>query len=78
MLTPTDIKNIENFENLKVNTRRVFKHRLIKKFRNFQEDLEFVLIHYEKLNLKADKIIDIVQLAKLLKLYEDLKKLPNR
>lgn len=43
----------------------------------FQEDLEIVLLHYEKLNLKADRIIDIVQLTKLLKLYEDLKKLPN-
>jgi len=77
MLTPTDKKNIKNFKNLNINHQRVFKHRLIKKFMKFQEDLEIVLLHYEKLNLKADRIIDIVQLTKLLKLYEDLKKLPN-
>ena len=77
MLTPTDKKNLEDFKNLKINTQRVFKHRLIKKFRSFQEDLEFVLLHYEKLNLKVDKIIDINQLTKLLELYENLSKLQN-
>ena len=77
MLTPTDKKNLKNFKNLSINHQRVFKHRLTRKFRKFQEDLEFVLLHYEKLNLKADKIIDIVQLIKLLELYENLSKLQN-
>jgi len=77
MLTPTDIKNMENFENLKEGHKRIFKHRLIKKFRQFQEDLEVVLLHYEKMKIKVDKIIDINQLTKLLKLYEDLCLLQN-
>ena len=78
MLTPSDIKNINNFENLKEGHKRTFKHRLIKKCRQCQKDLEIVLLHYEKMNIKVDKIININQLTKLLKLYEDLKKLPNR
>jgi len=77
MLTPTDKKNIENFEKLNLNHQRVFKHRLIKKFREFQEDLEFVLLNYERLGIKVDKIINIVQLTKLLELYENLSKLQN-
>ena len=77
MLTPTDFRNIANFENLNLNHQRVFKHRLIRKFRRFQEDLEFVLRHYEKMNIKVDKIIDINQLTKLLELYENLSKLQN-
>lgn len=77
MLTPTDRKNIENFDSLTLNHQRVFKHRVIKKFRQFQEGLEFVLLHFEKLGIKVDKIIDINQLTKLLELYEDLSKLQN-
>jgi hypothetical protein len=77
MLTPSDFINIKNFENLDINHQRVFKHRLIKKFRKFQEDLEFVLLYYEKMNIKVDKIIDINQLTKLLELYENLSKLQN-
>jgi hypothetical protein len=77
MLTPTDKKNIENFKNLSINHQRVFKCRLIKKFRKFQEDLEIVLLNYERLGIKVDKIVDIVQLTKLLELYENLSKLQN-
>mgnify|MGYP001564963605 CR=1 FL=1 len=77
MLTPTDKKNIETFDNLTLNHQRVFKHRLIKKFRQFQNDMEFVLLHFEKLDIKVDKIADINQLTKLLELYENLSKLQN-
>ena len=77
MLTPTDKKNIETFDSLILNHQRVFKHRLIKKFRQFQEDLEFVLLHFEKLGIKVDKIVEINQLTKLLELYENLSKLQN-
>jgi len=77
MLTPTDKNNIKNFESLKEGHKRTFKHRLIKKCRQFPEDLEVVLLHYEKINIKVDKIIDINQLTKLLKLYENLCLLQN-
>ncbi len=77
MLTPTDKQNIENFDKLNVNHKRVFKHRLIQKCQQFQKDFEFVLLNFEKLNLKVDKITDIVQLTRLLELYEDLSKLQN-
>lgn len=77
MLTFTDKKNIETFGSLTLNHQRVFKHRLIKKFRRFQEDLEFVLLYFERLDIKVDKVIDINQLTKLLELYENLSKLQN-
>ena len=77
MLTPSDIKKIKNFENLTISHQRTFRHRLCKKFIRFQQDLEVVLLHYEKMNIKVDKIIDINQLTKLLELYENLSKLQN-
>jgi len=77
MLTPTDKQNIKNFDKLSINHQRVFKHRLIQKCQQFQKDFEFVLLNFEKLNLKVDKITDIVQLTRLLELYEDLSKLQN-
>lgn len=77
MLTPTDKKNIENFETLTLNHQRVFKHRLIQKCVKFQKDFEFVLLNFSKLNIKVDKIVDIAQLTKLLELYEDISKLQN-
>jgi len=77
MLTPSDIKKIKNFENLTISHQRTFRHRLCKKFIRFQKDLEIVLLHYEKMNIKVKKIIDINQLTKLLELYENLSKLQN-
>lgn len=77
MLTNSDKNNIKNFERLKINQKRVFKHRLIRKFRDFQIDLEFVLLNYERLGIKADKIVDIIQLSKILDLYSDISTLQN-
>ena len=77
MLTPTDKKNIKRFETLTLNYQRVFRHRLIRKFKKFQEDLEVVLLNYERLGIKVDRIVDIIQLIKLLELYENLSKLQN-
>jgi len=77
MLTPTDKQNIENFDKLSINHKRVFKHRLIRKCQQFQKDFEFILLNFQKLNLKVDKVTDIVQLTRLLELYEDLSKLQN-
>lgn len=78
MLTPTDKKNIKDFNNLNINHQRVFKHRLIKKFQQFQQDLEIVLLNYEMLNIKVKKIVNINQLIKLLEIYENLSKLQNK
>ena len=77
MLTPSDRKKIEDFEKLNVNHQRVFKHRLIKKCLQFQKDIEFILLHHEKLKIKVDKIIDIDQITKLLEIYENLCLLQN-
>jgi len=77
MLTPTNKKNIKDFENLPINHQRVFKHRLMKQCRQSLKDIEYVLLNYEKLNLKVDKVVDINQLTKLLELYEKLCLLQN-
>lgn len=77
MLTPTDKKNINNFEKLNINHQRVFKHRLIKKCSNSLKDIEYVLLNQETLKVKIDKIIGVVQLVNLLELYENLSKLQN-
>jgi len=77
MLTPTDLKNIKNFQSLNLNHQRVFKHRLIKKCRSSFKDIEYILLKREKLNIKIDKIIDIIQLVSLLDLYEKFSLLQN-
>ena len=77
MLTPTDKINIEKFNILNLNHQRVFRHRLTRKFQQFQHDLEIVLLNHEKLGIRINKIVDINQLTKLLELYEDLNKLQN-
>ena len=77
MLTPTDLKNIKDFKKLKINHQRVFKHRLIKKCLKFQKDFEYLLLNHERLNLKIDKVIDIIQLENVVETYENLQKLQN-
>ena len=77
MLTPTDKRKIENFENLNTNHQRVFKHRLIKKCSVSFQEVEFVLRNYKKLGIKIEKVVDIVQLATLLELYSKLNLLQN-
>ena len=77
MLTPTDKNNIKDFENLKVTHQRTFKHRLIKKCAQFPKDLKFVLLHYEQLNLKIEKLINPLLLFEIIELYENLLKLQN-
>ena len=77
MLTPTDKRNIENFENLNTNHQRVFKHRLIKKCSVSFQEVEFVLRNYKKLGIKIEKVVDIARLATLLELYSKLNLLQN-
>lgn len=77
MLTPTDKDNLENFEKLKPNSRRVFKHRLIKKCNSALKDIEIVAGYHEKLKLKIDKFLDINKIVDIMKLYEDLCLLQN-
>lgn len=77
MITPSDKKKIEEFNQLTTNHKRVFKHRLIKKCLNAQEDLLFVLRQFNKLNLKIDKIILPQKIFEILEIYENLCKLQN-
>ncbi len=70
MLTPSDRKNIENFENLKSNHQRVFKHRLRMKCLSAIKDIRYVLSNCIKLDIKPDRFIDINELVDLLEDYD--------
>ena len=75
MLTPTDLKNIKNFDDLNKNHQRIFKFRLKGKCSRIFQDLDYLLLNYSKLKLKKEEIIDINRLISLIKTYEDLEKL---
>ena len=77
MLTPTDQKNLNNFEKLVSNHQRVFKHRIIEKCNSALRDIEIVAGYHKKLKLKIDKFLDIKKLVDLMELYEDLCLLQN-
>jgi len=77
MLNPTDLENIRNFENLNANSQRVFKHRLKKKCISAITDIQYVLAHYKKLNIKIDKFLEVNEVINLLDQYENLCLLQN-
>jgi hypothetical protein len=77
MLTPTDIENLKNFEKLKPNHKRVFKHRITEKCISSLKDIEVVLTYHEQLRLKINKILDIDHLMNLMEWYEKLCLLQN-
>lgn len=77
MLTPTDKKNIQQFESLKPNHQRVFKHRLSHKCLSSIKDIEYILLNYNKLGLKPDKFVDINSLISLMTTYENVCLLQN-
>jgi len=77
MLTPSDRKNIKNFKFLDVNHQRVFKHRLIKKCESSINDIIYILVSYENMPFKLDKLLDVEKIVEILELYENLSKLQN-
>lgn len=77
MLTPTDKRNLKNFEKLTSNHQRVFKHRIKEKCNSALKDIGVVANYHEKLKFKVDKILDINQLVNLMDLYEKLSLLQN-
>ncbi len=58
MLTPSDIKNIENFHKLNKNHQRVFRFRIKNKSKNAIRDLNFLLLNHRNLKLKVEDFID--------------------
>ena len=75
MLSNIDIKNIRNFENLKVNHQRVLRWKLRKKCTKLLYHLEYLLLNHDKLKIKPNEIIDTEQLKKVIDLYENTQKL---
>ena len=77
MLTPTDKNNMENFKRLSGGHQRTFKHRLKIKCTTAIKDIQFVLTNYEKLGIKPDKFVNIIELTNLMEQYENLCLLQN-
>jgi len=77
MLTPSDLWKIENFYKLNKNHQRVFRHRIKEKFKKAPEDMVYVLLNYEKIKLKPNKLVDIDSLKNLIETIESLETLQN-
>jgi len=77
MLTPSDIKNIENFDKLNSNHQRVFRFRIKNKCKYSIKDLNYILLNYNKLKLKLDDFIDIDSLINFVDTIEKLEALQN-
>ena len=77
MITPSDLKKIENFYELNSNHKRVFRHRLVRKCLQFQRDLEIVMLNSKTLKIDIDKIINLNQLINLVELYQNKEALQN-
>ena len=77
MLTPTDIKNIENFQRLNKNHQRVFRYRIKNKSKKSIKDLNYLLLNYNKLKLKIEDFIDPDYLISLVDTIKELEALQN-
>lgn len=77
MLTPSDKSKIQNFDKLKENHKRVFKHRLKKKCILAVEDIKYLLLNYEELSLKPRGFININSVIDIIELYEKVSLLQN-
>ena len=71
MLSRQSIYNIDNFDKLSSNYRRVLKHRLKKKCNRAIIDLQYILLNKDKLKLKKDDIVNPLQLIDLQEAYEN-------
>ena len=70
MLTPSDLKKIENFHKLTPGHRRVFKHRTKKKCENALWGFSYLLSNLDTLKFKAEDVIKIELLHELVETYE--------
>jgi len=70
MLTNRQIENIQNFDNLNSNHRRVFRYFLRKKCEKTIKHLTFVLLNHQNLNMKPEDIVNLKDLAELVRAVE--------
>lgn len=76
MLTPTDFNHIRNFDKLRYNHQKIFRHRVKKKCKNTLKDIKYVLLNYQKLRIRfPEKIVNVDDLVDLIQVLEDLKKI---
>jgi len=70
MLTNRQIENIQNFDKLNSNHRRVFRYQLRKKCEKTIKHLIFVLANHERLHLEPEDVVILEDLAELVKTVE--------
>lgn len=74
MLTKRQIENIQNFDKLNSNHRRVFRYFLKKKCEKTLKHLIFVLSSHQNLNMKPEDIVNLKDLTELVKTAERVNK----
>lgn len=71
MLSKRDKQNIARIEELEPVHRRVFKNRLIKKVSKSIDDLNFLILNLDYLNIPIYKVIDPKKMDLLAKNFAD-------
>ena len=71
MLTKRDKENIARIEELESVHRRVFKNRLIKKVSKSIDDLNFLILNLDNLNIPIYKVIDSKKMDSLVHNFSD-------
>lgn len=74
MLTNRQIENIQNFDKLNSNHRRVFRYFLRRKCEKTIKHLTFVLINHQNLNMRPEDIINLKDLTELVRVVERVNK----
>jgi hypothetical protein len=74
MLTNKQFRNIQNFDGLSKNYKRVLRYRLRKASSRTIKDLKLLLLKHQDLSIKIDDLVDVCELKDLVETYVKLKK----
>ena len=72
MLTDRQIHNIQNFDKLTSNHRRVFRYFLRNKCDKVLKHLKFILLNYERLHMRPDDIVNLKDLKELVRIVSKI------
>jgi hypothetical protein len=74
MFTNKQIANIQNFDGLSKNYKRVLRYRIRKASCKAIKDLKLLLLKHQDLSIKIDDLVDVQELKDLVETYVKLKK----
>jgi TRAP-type mannitol/chloroaromatic compound transport system substrate-binding protein len=73
MLTNRQLRNLQNFDSLSKNYKRVLRYRLRKASVKTIKDMKLLLLKHQDLNMKIDDLVDVQELKDLVRTYTKLK-----